>query len=81
MNFHSKVVKGSNNFIPNTKFKSLLLGLKDIDKVDTIDTNLTMMSLILGHFHEKNDSYLDKKLSKTSMIFLNLNKTLSYKKW
>jgi len=81
MRFYDKGIKDSNNFTTNGKIKSLLLGLKDIDMIDTIVINLSMMSMIFSYSYGISSYSVNNVLSRTSKILLNLNKFLSYKKW
>ncbi len=81
MRFYDKGIKDSNNFTTNGKIKSLLLGLKDIDMIDTIVINLSMMSMIFSCSYGISSYSVNNVLSRTSRTLLNLNKFLSYKKW
>lgn len=81
MRFYDKGIKDSNNFTTNGKIKSLLLGLKDIDMIDTIVINLSMMSMIFGYSYGISSYSVNNVLSRTSRTSLNINKFLSYKKW
>ena len=72
MRFYDKGIKDSNNFTTNGKIKSLLLGLKDIDMIDTIVINLSMMSMIFSYSYGISSYSVNNVLSRTSKILLNL---------
>jgi len=66
MRFYGNGINNINYFTTNGTIRSLILGLKDIDKVDNLAIKLSMMSIIL-RFYYVNNEFSDKCLmSRTS---------------
>jgi hypothetical protein len=76
MSFYGKGINDSKDFTTNGKIKSLILDVKDIDKVDNLAINLSRISMILRFYYVNNEFSSKCLMSRTSRTLKDRRKKL-----